>query len=505
MPTRAPRHRRHRRRSRSSHAQAQARLGGVVIRLSRGQLVAAVLLSLAGGGLAFEIVAATAAHKAALVNPRVALIWNADNAAAMTEQAQRCLVGSMKPTKAAAAAKTAKTAKVTTTGKANNTAAANTRDDGAPACDDLDRAAALARRALRNDPLDARALTLLGLIAERKGDAARGATLMRLAGTRTWRDPTTQIWLFEERVKQRDYAGALRHADAILRTSHAFDRRLIPSLAAFTLAPRAMRALAAWLDGDPPWRAWFLRALSRRLADDSKLVALYRALLTGSHPPDLDALKPLFARLIKDRRYAAAYAVWRMTLPPGRGGGFLHNADFARKPSGLPFDWVLRSVPGADIDIVPLKGGEGRALQVQFSGARVSFRNVSQLMRLPPGDYRLSGKMKAEGLRTRRGLRWRVSCADIFPVHMPVGLATLGHTPLLAKPVPWRNFGMDFTVPVGGCPAQWLVLALAARIGPERQIEGEVWFTNLNIVPLARREPPAPALARMCLAHAIDD
>ena len=40
----------------------------------------------------------------------------------------------------------------------------------------------LARRALLSDPLDSRALSLLGLVAERKGDLARAEALMSLVG-----------------------------------------------------------------------------------------------------------------------------------------------------------------------------------------------------------------------------------------------------------------------------------------------------------------------------------
>ena len=43
----------------------------------------------------------------------------------------------------------------------------------------------LARRALLSDPLDSRALSLLGLVAERKGDLARAEALMSLAAARS--------------------------------------------------------------------------------------------------------------------------------------------------------------------------------------------------------------------------------------------------------------------------------------------------------------------------------
>ena len=478
--------------ARGSHARSRGGgegTGAAVINLSRRQVGAIVLLALAGGWLAFRIVSDTAGQKAAIVKPDVALAWNSAEPKAMDELARQCLVGNGRARSAGAP-------------RADSRSGAKTAaNSAAPACDDLDRAETLARRALQQNPLDARALTLLGLIADRKGDAARANRLMRTAGARSWRDPMTQAWLFSEKIKQRDFAGALTHADAILRTTRDFDERIFPSLASFTLSPPALQALVTRLRADPPWRGWLLSELSARLADDTRLLQLYRALRDGTTPPDTTELKPLFTRLIKDRRFDDAHRFWQDTLPPQRrnSGRYPYNADFSQAPSGLPFDWILQSMPGADIAIVPLDEGEGRAVQIQFSGARVNFQNVYQLMTLPPGDYRLSGKMKAEDLQTRRGLRWRVTCADAFPLAMPRGLATLGHSPLLATSVPWRNFGMEFSVP-RGCPAQWLALELAARIEPETQIEGEVWYTGLRVAPVAK-EDHGP----MCLAPDIED
>ena len=82
---------------------------------------------------------------------------------------------------------------------------------------DLDAARRWAQDALKANPLDARALYLLGLIAERKQDAEGAAALIQLAGTLSWRDWTTQAWLFNWNVRRGDYAVAMPHIDAILR------------------------------------------------------------------------------------------------------------------------------------------------------------------------------------------------------------------------------------------------------------------------------------------------
>src|SRR5262249_19687324 len=59
----------------------------------------------------------------------------------------------------------------------------------------LDSARERVERVLRSSPLNARALNLLGLIAERKGDQKSAETLMQIAAARTWRIQTTDEWL----------------------------------------------------------------------------------------------------------------------------------------------------------------------------------------------------------------------------------------------------------------------------------------------------------------------
>jgi hypothetical protein len=56
----------------------------------------------------------------------------------------------------------------------------------------------LARRALLSIHLDLRALSLLGMVAERKGDLVRAETLMSLSAARSWRNPEPHVWLFDK-------------------------------------------------------------------------------------------------------------------------------------------------------------------------------------------------------------------------------------------------------------------------------------------------------------------
>jgi hypothetical protein len=352
----------------------------------------------------------------------------------------------------------------------------------------LDSTREWAQRALRASPLNSRALAFLGLIAERKGDQKSADALMRIAAARTWRDRTIDPWLLNREAGRGDYASALPYADAMLRMDEEFQLQLFPVLASFTVDPRAFEALTAFLATAPPWRSWFLSVLSAHLANKTRLVQLYAALNESENPPTRNELRPYLMRLIQDENFELAYQAWHATVAPAQRADEAHpfNRDFEFPVDGLPFNWSMEAVPGADIRIVSSSdGSKKRSLFVEFSGARVRFANVKQLMLLPTGDYSLSGKVKTAELRTVRGLWWRIFCAN-------ASTSTLANTELVSGTMAWTDFTVKFQVPTTDCGAQWLQLELPARIDPELRIEGQVWYQDLRITPSSGTAAAAP-------------
>ncbi|HVB84175.1 MAG TPA: hypothetical protein VND63_04785, partial [Rhodanobacteraceae bacterium] len=156
----------------------------------------------------------------------------------------------------------------------------------------------------------------------------------------------------------------------------------------------------------------------------------------------------------------------------------VYNGDFRDPVSGRGFDWRLGYVPGAELRVVPRTDTPGQALEVHFLDQRVPFSGqVSELLALAPGHYRLSGLARLDDLRNERGLRWTVSCAGDGTL--------LGATARLRGSQPWRAFDTDFSVPATGCGAQWLRLGLAWRIPAEQWADGRAWYTDLRAVRVA--------------------
>jgi hypothetical protein len=398
--------------------------------------------------VSWRIVAQTAALSLARSDPDAALGFVADQPVALTQRAQQELA----------------------------------EPDG-----NLDSAREWAQDALRSSPLNFQALTLLGLIAERKGDQKSAEALMRVAGTRTWRDQTTDAWLLNREAGRGDYASALPYADAMLRMGWGVPE-LFPVLASFTVDPRAFGSLTAFLATAPPWRSWFLSELSARLANKTRVIQLYAALKDSENPPTKDELRPYLNRLIQDENFELAYQTWHATLPPPQRADATYpfNRDFEFAVDGLPFNWTLETTPGANLQVISsLDSGKKQALLVEFAGARVRFANVKQLLLLPAGDYRFSGKVKTAELRTDRGLWWRIFCAN-------ASANTLANTELVSGTTPWTDFTVKFHVPGTDCGAQWLQLELPARIEPELRIEGQAWYQDLRITPAPAASAAAP-------------
>jgi hypothetical protein len=340
----------------------------------------------------------------------------------------------------------------------------------------------LARRALLFDPLNSRALSLLGMVAERKGDLVRAEALMSLSAARSWRNPEAHVWLFGQAIRRGKFEEALVHADGLLRlypgsspTAFSISTTTFPVLALFGLDPRGVTALEGALAVNPPWRHEFLSRVIVNGANDRLMTQLYRSLIRSSQPPTAGEMKPYLDRLIQAGRFDEAYQEWRATRSQAATPAqYPYNGDFEAPLDGSPFNWVFDYVSGAEIQITQAPDREkGRALRVEFSGARASLGRVGQLLMLAPGNYRLELAERASRLRTERGLVWQISCAESRSV--------LAETNPLMGTVAWTDLKVTFSVPASDCEAQWLKLIIPARTPSESETEGEAWFKSLRV------------------------
>jgi hypothetical protein len=351
-----------------------------------------------------------------------------------------------------------------------------------PAAEAREQVRAWAESALLNDPLNARALRILGQLA---ADDETVEKLMQAAARGSLRESVAVFWLMQKSYERKDYATTINYADILLRTRPQYIIYIIPTLAELAENPDAARELKKFLAKNPPWRGQFFPALFNSISDARTPLDLFLGIKDTPTPPTAADVGGYLNFLIGHKFYELAHFTWRQFLPPDQQNstGFLYNGSFENSPSGMPFDWVIAPGTGVTIDIATRSDRDGqRALFMEFGHGRVEFRGVTQFIMLAPGTYRLKGQYKGQ-IKGRRGLAWGITCAaDGKPLGKSVMFT--GGTPA------WEDFEFAFTVPSEDCRGQHLRLELSARSASEQFVSGSAWFDELEISAVPESEDP---------------
>lgn len=339
---------------------------------------------------------------------------------------------------------------------------------------------ALAIRAIASDPFNARPYRLL---AELTDDPARVRRLMQAAVKRSRRESVAVFWLLNDSFKRADYDAVVQNADILMRTRQQLTPYVVKYLSDISMTPEGREVLAAHLARRPRWRATFFEALPQAATGPADMpLALMLALKEAGSPPPQNEFAPYLNVLVSKNMIDLAYNSWLQLMPEEKLGAaaLLNNASFATDPSGLPFDWSIKHGQNTVVEFVDLRDAPGeRALRFGFGLGRVRFPEISQVVLLPAGRYRLEGAFQG-AMAARRGLRWEVGCT---------GTRTAGtKTPLVetemiyGHPRAWQSFTLDLQVPDrADCRAQRLRLFHHSRSPSEELISGEIMFRGLRL------------------------
>ena len=346
-----------------------------------------------------------------------------------------------------------------------------------------------AETALESDPLNSRALRVLGQIADRDRDELHASKFMEAAARRSIRESLAVHWLMKKSFENHEYAAAVHWADALLRARRDIQEYVLPALVQIAEDKQGSGELTKLLVNAPPWRHWFFSELPGKVSDPSAPLRLLLAIKDTPTPPTVEELRGYMFNLVDNGLHELAYYAWLQFLSPNQLGkvALLYNGGFELEPSGLPFDWVITPITGATVEILPRPDKDDeKALFLEFDYGQVDFRNVSEVILLPPGTYKFKGQYKAD-IINRRGMSWRIYCAGRDE-------ALIGESPLVTGVTKsWVDFEFSFVVPAAGCRAQQVRLELAARMSSEQIVSGSIWYDELRI---SREEKIDPAGAR---------
>lgn len=340
-----------------------------------------------------------------------------------------------------------------------------------------------ARAALLRSPLEAGAMRALGSAAAREGRLDDADRFMAAASRRTLRHTRTQLWHVYRGLQLGDAARIALAADTVLRRRPAESDGLFPILLHLVQSePATGGPVAERLALGPPWRSGFIDWA----AEDGPTPLIAYRLLSGlratDRPPTDREMAAYLRRLIKDDQHQAAYVAWAQHLPRDRRRRFdlVYDGGFDRAPGIAPFDWTTGSDPALMVEIgAPLGGGQALFVETMGGGAATA---VEQMLVLPPGRYRLTGRSLTEtGIEPER-LVMQVACIrDARTRGVLLGATSPG-----AESLDWRPIAVDFTVPPQ-CPAQRL--AVLSRPGDTVQPLA-VWFDDLAVRHVASAEEP---------------
>jgi hypothetical protein len=346
---------------------------------------------------------------------------------------------------------------------------------------DLPAVRAAAEAGLRNEPLNARALRLLGQVSDAAKNDTDAANFMQAAAKLSLHDNLADSWLMLKSFAAKDYQATVYYADILLRTTPELSQYVVPILARIAEDKGSAGLIKTALAGDPPWRDLFFQMLPTSITDARTPLDLLLALRTGANPPSPEDLNRYLNFLVQHKMYELAYYTWLQFLPADelRNAGLLYNGGFEIAPTGSPFDWIMPQGSGVTVDIEARPDADGgHALLLNFQYGRVDYASVTQLIMLAPGRYHFTGRFRGE-LVGPRGVKWRIACAETRSSRLAEGPMINGRVPS------WSDTGFDFTVPAQNCRAQYLSLDLDARMASESFVNGSVWFDDLQISRLA--------------------
>lgn len=333
-----------------------------------------------------------------------------------------------------------------------------------------------AERCLRANPLDGRALRVLAQAADANGQAAKALDLYRMAAKLSPRDIASHVWLLSHALSNREAKASITHLDALMRLRPSLVEGLQPQANALAVNLATQQHMVNALAENPPWRGQFLNGLAKSdfLSRD---IAPFFLQLSRKSVLEPNEFKPWLDRLRSEKLFGQAYVTWANLIPANHRSymGNVFDGGFEIPPEEQvgDFAWNNWDVNGAMVLWTSARGTVGESsYSVQFEGRRTPFANLSQLLVLPPGEWLLSWRAKANRLDSPRGLIWRISCESD-------GKTLAESEPMIGRH-DWRPFSLTVNIPAS-CTGQRLTLMIPARTPSETLINGALWLDEVRI------------------------
>lgn len=272
----------------------------------------------------------------------------------------------------------------------------------------------LARQALQNQAINAKALRILGYVADAKGDNEAAEKYVRMAAKLSRREPGAQLWLVEALARQGDVAQTLVHYDIALRTKPDTQTLLFPRLLNAIEDSEIRRALKPYIRAESGWAPSFLYFAN---TNSKNLPALVDLIVETGGLVDEESAKVqelgLLGRLASEGFFADARRLYLQM--PGAKPGRLTSAAFDQSDRDArfgPMGWQLIDDPDAGGGFTG-DGANRRTMLAVFANSATTRPVATKLLYLKPGSYVFSARVANIDRGDGGFLRWQMRCPAI--------------------------------------------------------------------------------------------
>lgn len=323
--------------------------------------------------------------------------------------------------------------------------------------------------AVTRQPLNSRAVRLLGYVEDVRGNRAAASKVLKLAESLSRRDAGTQLWLLEDAVRGNDVPAVLAHYDRMLRTSNDSRNVLFPILTSALSNAEVRASFAKFIRNPPPWLSTYLSYAILEGRDPASIADAIA--VAGGLPRTLQfqlLSSQLLDRLVSASQFSRARQYY-LSLP-GREATALQSVGLTEASvdtSFGPIAWqpTVSGSSGAEL------AAHGRQLYFRIYGASGERTSVARkMLMLLPGKYAFSFSTFSTESDSDSAIGVVVGCkagtVDTILLDSRVALGS-GR----------RKHQVAFTVP-SACEAQFVTFQAIGGLG-EAGIDAEVYSLGL--------------------------
>lgn len=258
----------------------------------------------------------------------------------------------------------------------------------------IDKLGHYARIAIQRQPLNAAALSQLGLsYANQNG--TRAGVLMNVAFKMSRRDILTQLWYIEKSKSEGKIAAALSYYDIGMRTLSSSTSYFFPILTADLGAPEFRLVFLPYIKSNPDWVSPFLSFASANTGDPSNIASMIEE--GGGLPKDKSfrAIEGALLAQLVSKSDPAAVKKFYLSLKQNASKNVLTSLEFNKISTDVnrnPVTWsTVQSAKGESVFFDDASHKNLYLRAAVLSGEREIV--ARKLMFLTPGNYAPSLKI----------------------------------------------------------------------------------------------------------------